>query len=136
MRKTASQIEKDVFRIVKKCVKDFIGGEVYRKGMRPKDSRKEDCVVAFASGMEGQKQNGEVYVHIYVPYANASRQSALIPNIPRIDELELKLVELLAELGKNGEYWFDYRYTPTTLDLDDIEQSQLSALITYQRYTF
>lgn len=136
MIKTATQIEKDVYRIVKRCVKDFIGGEVYRKGMRPKDSRKEDCSVVFSSGLEGQKQTGEVYVHIYIPYVNASNSSALIPNLPRIGELELKLIELLKELGKDGEYFFEYRNTPDTIELDDILQSMLSALIKYQRYTF
>lgn len=136
MRKTATQIEKDVYRIVKRCVKDFIGGEVYRKGMRPKDSVKEDCEVVFMSGLEGQKQTGEVYAHIFIPYVNASTSSALIPNTPRIETLELKLMELLAELGKDGEYLFEYRYTPDTIEIDDIRQSKLSALITYQRYTF
>ncbi|MCM1079700.1 MAG: hypothetical protein NC344_10185 [Bacteroidales bacterium] len=136
MRKTSTQIERDVFRIVKSCMNGSIGGGVYRKGMRPKDSDKEDCVVAFLSGMEGQLQSGEVYVHIYVPYTSAGCRSALIPDIARIEQLEVKLTELLMELGNDSEYLFSYRSTPSTVELEDIRQSQLSALITYERYIF
>lgn len=136
MIKTATDIERDVYRIVKNVLKGRINGDVYRRGMRPKDSHSEDCVVAFLSGLEGQVQNGELYIHIYVPYIAVSKSTNLVANIKRIAELEYALQDVRKALAAESAYWFEYRDTPNYINIDDIEQSQLSVLVTYKRYTF
>ena len=131
MRKTAKEIEIDVFHIFNEEMTGFIGGKVYRKGNRPKDAKTEDAVVAFSEGYEAQAQTGEVYLHVYVPYRNG------VHNSPRIGEIEKKIIQVRdGSLAANAEYLFDMRKTPNDIELDDIEQSLISAIIKYKRYTF
>ena len=53
--KTEKQIEKDIFRIIKASpINTMIGGTLYRNGMRPRNAKTEDAVVAFLSGLDGQ----------------------------------------------------------------------------------
>ena len=57
MEKTAKQIEKDVFRIMRNSeLKNVIGGKFYRAGMRPKNAKTEDVVVKFLTGIDEQEQ--------------------------------------------------------------------------------
>lgn len=68
MAKTSKQIQGDIYRLLMdSTLHEQITGEVYRKGMRPRDSRKEDAVVIFTAGLADQIQTGVVTVHIYVP---------------------------------------------------------------------
>lgn len=136
MEKTAKQIEKDVFRIIRDSeLKDVIGGTFYRAGMRPKNATTEDVVVKFLSGIDGQEQSGVVLVHVYVPNIQVSNDGELVENITRIDELEELLNTLISGL-ENDEYLFEKDGTPHSFPVEGIEQHFINTRLHYRRKTF
>lgn len=135
MKKTAKQIERDVFMDAKGVLSGRIKGAVYRKGMRPKDSRKEDAIVYFLSGAGSQFQEGEVGVNVYVPYAIISSKSNPVPDIGRIDEIEALMYELEKALDRIPEYNYSMRAIPDDINDDDIQQSVVTAIIKFKRTT-
>jgi hypothetical protein len=75
MAKTAKQIQTDVYTLLRNStLARALSGEVYRKGYRPRDSRLEDAVVTFTTGLPDQVQTGVVTINIFVaditPYGN------------------------------------------------------------------
>lgn len=136
MEKTAKQIEKDVFRIIRNSeLKDVIGGTFYRAGMRPKNATTEDVVVKFLTGIDGQEQSGVVLVHVYVPNIQVSADGELVENITRIDELEGLINALFADL-ENDEYLFEKDGTPHSFPVEGIEQHFINVRVHYRRKTF
>lgn len=133
--KTEKQIEKDIFRIIKASpINTMIGGTLYRKGMRPRNAKTEDAVVAFLSGLEGQFQTGVVLLNIYVPMTqNAS--SDKITDISRVETLEAAVKDFFDECSEVN-YLFELRETPYSEDLDEIEQTRINVRIHYTRTTF
>lgn len=133
--KTEKQIEKDIFRIIKASpINTMIGGTLYRKGMRPRNAKTEDAVVAFLSGLDGQFQTGVVLLNIYVPMTqNAS--SDKITDISRVDTLETAVNDFFDECSEVN-YLFELRETPYSEDLDEIEQTRINVRIHYKRTTF
>jgi hypothetical protein len=133
--KTEKQIEKDIFRIIKASpINTMIGGTLYRKGMRPRNAKTEDAVVAFLSGLDGQFQTGVVLLNIYVPMTqNAS--SDKITDISRVETLETAVKDFFDECSEVN-YLFELRETPYSEDLDEIEQTRINVRIHYTRTTF
>lgn len=133
--KTEKQIEKDIFRIIKESpINTMIGGTLYRKGMRPRNAKTEDAVVAFLSGLDGQFQTGVVLLNIYVPMTqNAS--SDKITDISRVETLEAAVKDFFDECSEVN-YLFELRETPYSEDLDEIEQTRINVRIHYTRTTF
>lgn len=133
--KTEKQIEKDIFRIIKASpINTMIGGTLYRNGMRPRNAKTEDAVVAFLSGLDGQFQTGVVLLNIYVPMTqNAS--SDKITDISRVDTLETAVKDFFDECSEVN-YLFELRETPYSEDLDEIEQTRINVRIHYTRTTF
>ena len=87
--KTEKRIERDFYEFVTKSeLAKAVSGKVYRKGMRPPESDKEDIVVKFLSGVDEQVQSGIVVLNIYVPDISVRSRGAKVENIKRIDELE------------------------------------------------
>ena len=132
--KTEKQIEKDIFRIIKASpINTMIGGTLYRKGMRPRNAKTEDAVVAFLSGLDGQFQTGVVLLNIYVPMTqNAS--SDKITDISRVETLEAAVKDFFDECSEVN-YLFELRETPYSEDLDEIEQTRINVRIHYTRTT-
>lgn len=133
--KTEKQIEKDIFRIIKASpINTMIGGTLYRKGMRPRNAKTEDAVVAFLSGLDGQFQTGVVLLNIYVPMTqNAS--SDKITDISRVETLEDTVKDFFDECSEVN-YLFELRETPYSEDLDEIDQTRINVRIHYTRTTF
>ena len=133
--KTEKQVEKDIFRIIKASpINTMIGGTLYRKGMRPRNAKTEDAVVAFLSGLDGQFQTGVVLLNIYVPMTqNAS--SDKITDISRVETLEVAVKDFFDECSEVN-YLFELRETPYSEDLDEIEQTRINVRIHYTRTTF
>ena len=136
MEKTAKQIEKDVFRIMRDSeLKNVIGGKFYRAGMRPKNAKTEDVVVKFLTGIDEQEQSGVVLVHVYVPNIQTSNDGELVENITRVDELEELLNTTVANL-EDGEYLFEKDGTPNSFPVEGIEQHFINMRLKYRRKTF
>jgi hypothetical protein len=111
MRKIAEEIEEDIFKLVKaSSIASEIAG-IYRNGTRPFDSKAEDAVINFLTGIDGQKQAGIVNINVYVPNIDNGNQ-LLVKNISRCSEIGVLLNEFKESLmgsrintERNG-YWF------------------------------
>lgn len=136
MEKTAKQIEKDIFRIIKNSgLRDVVTGTFYRAGMRPKNAMAEDVVVKFMTGIDGQEQSGIVLIHVYVTNIAVANDGELVENITRVDELEELLNVIVAEL-ENDEYLFEKDGTPHSFPVEGLEQHFINMRLHYRRKTF
>ena len=112
MRKTAEEIEEDVFKLVKaSAIAAEITGGVYRNGARPFDSKNEDVVVIFLAGIDGQKQAGVVNINVFVPDIDSGNE-LLVKDIARCKEIggilrdfKESLMQSKLNTSRNG-YWF------------------------------
>lgn len=90
MAKTGKQVQGDVRELlIGSALYSMVSGEVYRDGMRPRDSRKEDIVVVFTSGNTAQVQSGVVTVKIYVPDVDPYQNGVLTEDGARLEEIEV-----------------------------------------------
>ncbi len=93
MAKTAKQIQSDVYTLLRDSnLYSKITGEVYRNGLRPRDSGKEDAVVIFTTGTPDEIQTGVVTVNIFVPDL-ALDNGVWIEDMERTAQLELSAQE-------------------------------------------
>ena len=135
MEKTAKQIEKDVFRIIKSsALNGNIKGKFYRDGTRPKDAITEDVVVKFLTGVDGQEQSGVVLVHIYVP-DKPNKDGETIEDIPRVEALE-NLLNVVVSGINDTEYLFEKDGTPQSYPVEGISQHFINMRLYYRRKTF
>ena len=133
--KTEKRIERDFYEFVTKSeLAKAVSGKVYRKGMRPPESYKEDIVVKFLSGVDEQVQSGIVVLNIYVPDISVRSRGAKVENIKRIDELEELAVSFI-EGNDSNEYDLEKDGTPKSLEAEGIEQHFISVRIKFKRIT-
>lgn len=86
---TSKQVQGDIYRLLKNSsLARNLSGEVYRSGMRPRDSRQEDAVVIFTSGLSEQVQTGVVTVNIFIPDTDGSGTGVSEENGQRCEEIE------------------------------------------------
>lgn len=89
MAKTGKQVQGDIYRLFKgSTLYTMISGDVYRNGYRPRDSRLEDAIVTFTTGIPDQIQTGVVTVNIFVPDIDPYKNGVLVEDGRRTDELE------------------------------------------------
>lgn len=134
-KKTSKQIERDIFRMLKKnsTLLSEIGGELYRDGMRPMDSKNEDAVVKFLTGTGKQEQSGIVLLHIYVTDKDLYGKGELVEDIGRIDVLEEAIEKALAGID-SSEYILETDGTPQSYKSQDYNgQHFINARIKYKR---
>ena len=113
MAKTATQIQGDVYQLLKNSTLcSMISGDVYRKGMRPRDSKLEDAVVIFTTGLPDQIQTGVVTINIYVPDIDAYNNGVMVENGLRSSQLELLAAEWVDSL-KAGVSNYKFRLQQT-----------------------
>ncbi len=137
--KAETQIETDIYKIVKESeLASLINGTVYRRGQRPKNATTEDCVVTFVSGLDGQTQTGVVNVNIYVPMRQSDLGTNKVEDLARVKKLEIAIIELTdnGDLSGNEEYVFERKATPSTTNIDDIEQTCICTQLSYKRASF
>lgn len=89
MAKTAKQIQGDVYTLLRdSTLCSMISGGVYRNGLRPRDSRLEDAVVTFTTGMPDQIQTGVVTINIFVPDIDPYENGVMVEDTERTEEVE------------------------------------------------
>ena len=89
MAKTGKQIQGDIYQLFKdSTLYTMISGNVYRRGYRPRDSRLEDAVVIFTTGMPDQIQMGVVTVNIFVPDIDPYDNGILVEDGERTEIIE------------------------------------------------
>jgi len=134
MIKAAEIIEQDLFVEIKQSdLGKAINGAVYRDEMRPDNSQKEDCIVKFVSGLDGQIQRGILVLNVYVPDIKI-KSGKMVVNKTRIAELE-NLIISFVEQCTSTEYLYSLDATPISLAETDIQQHFIYARIAYRRIT-
>lgn len=136
MAKTGKQIQGDIRRLLTNSdlVKQ-ISGEVYRNGLRPRDSRKEDAVVTFTAGLPDQIQTGVVTVNIFVPDIDPDDNGTWVEDGRRSEELE-KLAQEWADSLTAGVscYKFKLQQTIYTESEPDIHQHFVVIKLKYEYF--
>jgi len=138
MTQTGQQIEDYVFGLVKNSpLASLINGGVYKFGTRPRDSKKEDAIVKFVTGYDGQIQSGTVVINIYVPDIDAFNNGVMVRDIRRCIEIETTANEWIESLtAENSDYMFRKAQTIYTEEEAEINQHFVSIRLKFRLPTF
>lgn len=136
MAKTSKQIQGDIYNLLKgSALCSMISGDVYRSGYRPRDSRLEDAVVIFTTGLPDQIQTGVVTVNIYVPDIDPYQNGVLVEDGERtetIERLAQKWVDGLTT--ERSCYKFRLQQTIYTEEEPDIHQHFIVVKLKYEYF--
>lgn len=136
MAKTSKQVQGDVYRLLKdSTLYTLISGEVYRNGYRPRDSRKEDAVVIFTTGLPDEIQTGVVTVNIFVPDIDPYNNGVWVEDGARTEELE-KLADAWVDslTAEVSNYKFKLQQTIYTEEDKDIRQHFVVVKLKYKYF--
>ena len=131
MKKYSNDFELYVYQLmVNSPLAQMISGKVYRNGMRPINSDKEDIVVSFLSGINTQFQECVVNVNIFVP--DISFNGGYVKNIGRLAILENEAKDYLEAIIPN-EFLIALDMIPTTVQVEGFNQHfiNIRLIITY-----
>lgn len=133
--KTGHQIESDIYGMFKgsELLGHFNGG-IYRKGLRPRDSKLEDMVILFVEGDGNQVQSGTVVVQVYVPDICPYGNGVKVENIARTEEVETLLDDFVNNELKawRSNYKFQLVNAVHTQRNEEIGQSFVVARMRFQ----
>jgi hypothetical protein len=137
MTRTGQQVENDIYGLVKSGpLKSFINGEVYKYGMRPRDSKAEDAIVKFVTGLDDEIQTGVVVVNIYVPDIEPFQAGVMVRDIARCAEIETKANEWIKSLtAGTTDYLFSLAQTIYTEEEPKINQHFVTVRIKFKLLT-
>lgn len=136
MAKTGKQIQGDIYRLLRdSTLYTQISGEVYRYGLRPRDSQKEDATVRFTTGIPDQIQTGVVTINIFIPDIDPDDNGTWVEDGQRAEEIE-KLAQawvdsLTAEVSC---YRFKLQQTIDTFDEPDIHQHFVAVKLKFEYF--
>lgn len=136
MAKTAKQVQTDIIALLRGSeLATEISGEVYRIGLRPRDSRLEDAVVIFTTGLPDEIETGVVTVNIYVPDIDPYENGVLVEDGERTETLEILAQGWVDSLlGSGTNYVFELRQTIYTEAEPDIKQHFVVVKLGYRLY--
>ncbi|WP_418202506.1 hypothetical protein [Bacteroides sp.] len=136
MAKTAKQVQTDIIALLRGSeLAAEISGEVYRNGLRPRDSRLEDAVVIFTTGLPDEIETGVVTVNIYVPDIDPYENGVLVEDGERTEKLEILAQGWVDSLlGSGTNYVFELRQTIYTEAEPDIKQHFVVVKLGYRLY--
>lgn len=125
MQKTEIEIQTDVYKLLQNSsLKSVVNGKVYQNGLRPRDSKMEDMVVIFTTGLAGQVQTGVVTIHVFVPQISNVLNGVLQPNLTRVNALEQDAQAFVNSLTASvSEYKFTLWKTIASIQDDDLKQT-------------
>lgn len=137
MKKTGQQIENDVYALLRAGdLAAMIGGEVYKMGLRPLDSQREDAVVRFVEGTAGQIQTGTVAVDIYVPDMVPYDDGVARKDTARCAKLEQAADQWVGGLtAGRSEYLFEQGKTLCAETEKEIKQHCITVQLKYKLST-
>ena len=136
MKKTGSEVENDITGIIaSSALKTAIGGNIYKEGQRPLNSKDEDIVISFLTGQDGQKQTGVVNVNIYVPNIKSDRRTGeLVKHTSRIRQLEIIANQVVGSIV-NTEYDFSLGAMIQSFMAEGIDQHFINVKLKFSRIT-
>ena len=136
MKKTASQIEADLYKYFKDKIKPLINGQTYRNGVRPLNSQKEDCVISFLTGLDGQYQTGVVNINIFAPMVK-NNDNQYRKDFIRCDAIDQALMPIIEEAETDlHNYRLQLHQMIQTFEETDIKQFFINAKIKFRYNTF
>lgn len=132
MKKTGSEIEQDVFDIIGASILvDEINGNIYKEGLRPLGSKKEDALVLFMTGIDGQEQSGVVNVNVYIPDID-NNSGTLVKNTLRCREIERTCQNAINAIV-SSEYDFTLGSIIKTYPENEINQHFVNVRLEFRR---
>lgn len=133
---TSKRVQGDIYRLLKRSsLAASLSGQVYRSGMRPRDSRQEDAVVIFTSGLSEQVQSGVVTVNIFVPDVEGTGTGVLEEDGQRCEEIERLAQEWVESLtADRSSYKFELQQTIYTEAEPNINQHFVVVKLRYQYF--
>lgn len=136
MKKTASQIEADIYKYFKDKINALINGQTYRNGVRSLNSQKEDCVISFLTGLDGQYQTGVININIFVPLVK-NNDNQYRKDFVRCDTIEQALMPIIEE-AKTAlrNYRLELHQMIQTFEETDIKQFFINAKVKFRYNTF
>ena len=136
MKKTASQIESDVYKYFKDKINPLINGQTYRLGVRPLNSQQEDCVISFLTGLDGEYQSGMFNINIFVPMIK-NNDNQYRKNFVRCEAIEQDLIPIIEE-AKTAlhNYKLQLHQMIQTFEDTDIKQFFINAKVKFRYNTF
>lgn len=131
--KTSKEIEQDMRKLILASpVASAVSGSVYFPGYRPRDSKLEDIVIVFLSGLATQMQKGIVSVKIYVPDIDPYGNGVMVENGARTEELQRIVQDWLDSYpAAKTDYLIELQDTITTVEDVDIQQHFVSVMLHY-----
>lgn len=136
MKKTASQIETDIYKYFKNKINTLINGQTYRSGVRPLNSLKEDCVISFVTGLDGQYQTGVININIFVPMVknNDNQYRKDFVHCEAIEHALMPIIEEAETALRN--YRLQLHQIIQTFEDTDIKQFFINAKVKFRYNTF
>lgn len=136
MAKTGKQVQGDVRKLLlDSTLYAQINGECYREGYRPRNSRKEDAVIIYTTGIPDQIQTGVVTINVYVPDIDPNGDGVWVEDgerCERIEELAQAWVDSLS--ADVSSYQWELRSTIYTEAEEDIHQHYIVIRLGYRYY--
>jgi hypothetical protein len=136
MKKTAKQVQSDIIALLKGSpLAAAITGKVYRNGLRPRDSAKEDLIVIFTTGVPSQIQTGVVTLNLYVPDIDPFANSVFVEDGQRCEVLEQACEAWVENLpAAKSNYRFRLTQTIYTEAEPEIKQHFVVVKLQYQLF--
>ena len=136
MAKTGKQVQSDVLALLKSStLPSMISGGVYRNGYRPRDSKHEDAIVIFTTGLPTEIQTGVVTVNIYVPDIDPFANGVLVEDGQRCEELEQAAAVWVDSLTcAVSNYKFKLQQTIYTEEEPNINQHFIVVKLRYEYF--
>lgn len=132
MRKTGSEIEKDMLLMIKESqVVGAINGAVYVDGTRTKNSSKEDIVISFLVGTEESVQTGDMEINIYVP-DTGNETEGYLKNASRCLVLE-QLALIMVNSIESVEYSIFLSETISSVKVPEVNQHFVNVKLKFKR---
>lgn len=137
MYKTTQDIEDDFYKaLLQTELIKSVEGKLYKKGMRPVDSKKEDVTLIVTTLDSAQYQTGVVTLLIYVNGTDLY-QSQTVPDKKRIKTLSRAAVDVLDELKPIMKDYDGLSFFQAVTNDYDVETEQyfISAKIMFRYLT-
>lgn len=137
MAKTSKQVQGDIYRMLRDSImSQQLSGQIYRQGIRPRDSQKEDAVVIFTTGLSDDDiETGVVTVNIFVPDIDPYNNGVFVEDVSRVEQVEYMAQQWVNSLTCDKScYKFRLQQTIYTEEEADIRQHFVVVKLAYEYY--
>lgn len=136
MAKTAKQVQTDIINLLERSeLVSEISGDVYRSGYRPRDSRLEDAIVIFTTGLPDEIETGVVTINVFVPDIDPFNNGVLVEDGERTSALEALAQSWVDSLSAAmSNYAFELQQTIYTEAEPDINQHFVVVKLKYRLF--